>query len=123
MTIPLTTNNTCDIYRNGSSAPASTGNKIYFKEDYLPGSEHNEGDMAHKWTHIALMDPSIDIRDGYQGNGTFNQAGWDTCYIPNKAANSVYEVMFVERVNWGTPTDHLRVFLRFGGTTWPTNEV
>src|SRR5258708_4550476 len=122
--IPLTTNNTADIYRNGSGTPASTGNKIYFKPDYVMGSEHNEGDVANKWTHIALFDISADVRDGSTGSGTFSSTAWDTVYIPQKAGTGTgYRVVFVERVNRGTPTDHLRVYLRFGNVTWPTNEV
>jgi hypothetical protein len=125
MSLPLLSNNTGDIYRNGRSPPAApdvAGVSLYFKADYVMGSEHNEGDAANKWTHIALMDVTVDIRDGYTGNGQFSNAAWDFIWIPDKTKTQ-YRVVFVERVLWGTASDHKRVYLRQANVTWPSNDV
>jgi hypothetical protein len=39
------------------------------------------------------------------------------------STGTAFLVKFVERVGYGTPNDHKRVYLDRAGPTWPTNNL
>jgi hypothetical protein len=68
MSVPVPTNTTIDIYRSGTAppaAPAVAGVPCHLKADWCGGQEHGDKDRptVNNYTHLALMDPSIDIRE------------------------------------------------------------
>jgi hypothetical protein len=123
MAIPLPQNTTCDIYRTGNAPPAApdvSAQKCHLKSDWQHGREAGEGNANVSWTHVMLVDVTVDIRDWYAGQGT--NAAQDTVYIPDKNGSS-YRVVFVERLQRGTSDEHKRVYLDRQAPTWPTNEL
>jgi hypothetical protein len=121
MTLPVASNTTCDIYRTGHappSAPDVAGVAGCLKPDYRMGSQNSEGLAYRIWTHVLLVDTSVDIRDGYTtaSTGPSNTLNQDTLYIPDK--NGVkYFVVFVEQVRGAGACK--RVFLGRAAVTWP----
>jgi hypothetical protein len=117
----LQTNNTCDIYRNGKSPPAApdvAGVPIFLKSDYQGGSEAREGETVPqlRWTHIALMPLTTDVRDGYT-YGAFTAGGNDTVWVPDQNGTP-FQVSFVESAGGAK-----RVYLNRGAAPWPTNNL
>src|ERR1700730_2529128 len=103
MTLPVVTNNTCDIYRAGNAPPAApdvAGVQIFLKPDWL--GSHNKGfynDSAFIWTHIMFVAPTTDSRDKFQGSMTSSDL--DTVWIPDKNGTR-FKVIFVQRISEGT---------------------
>ena len=126
MTMPVAPNTTCDIYRNGNNPPAApnvAAVACHLRPDWRAGQEH--GDRATLpvgfcWTHVLLVDVSVDIRDAYAGALAFMQQ--DSIYVPDKNGTG-FKVVFVERVFRGQTQDHKRVYLDRAVPTWPTNEL
>jgi hypothetical protein len=125
MSVP-TTNTTCDIYRNAHSPPSQPdvqGVPCFLKPK---GASTLTG---LNYTHEMLVNPSVDIRDGYAAGGgatspaQITLAGtYDKVYVPNM--NGVpYFVVLVRRVGRGTPLDHLSVLLVRSTATYPTNNL
>ena|SRR5436190_10545488 len=123
MALPVPANSTCDIYRNGAAPPgepAVSGIAIYFKPDWIRGQQYGVrlvNDLT--WTHQALMDLAVDIRDCYAGDESTNNLG-DTIYIPDKNGTG-FKVVFIEAVNIGLASVHKRVYLDRQTPNWPTN--
>jgi hypothetical protein len=122
MTLPITANTTCDIYRNAHSPPAApdvAGVKCFLKAS----NRHSINTNYH--THVLLVDVNTDIRDGYttgvpQGNYA---SGCDFVYIPDKNSKVKYAVAEVRRVGRGGSLDHKRVYLLRLNVTYPTNDL
>jgi len=137
MSLPVTPNTTCDIYRLGAAPPGPPsvpGVRCHLKGDWRGGQEagdrlRSDGlapptsvSNTFQWTHVALMDASVDIRDAYTGAGN-PFAGQDTLFVPDKTGTK-FQVVFVERVGRGTAFDYKRVFLdRTPMPGWPTDNV
>jgi hypothetical protein len=126
MAVPLASNTTCDIYRNGVmppfSPPSVAGVPCYLKPDWRGGQEAGDrpASGALTWTHIMLVDAGVDVRDSYVGQE--NQAAQDTVYIPDQNGTR-FLVVFVERVQRGSGHEHKRVYLDRQLPSWPTNEL
>jgi hypothetical protein len=118
--LPIPANTTCDIYRAGRAppdAPDLQGVPIYLKPDYSRRMESGEGDtVAYHFTHIGLVDTSVDIRDSFNlGPSGIN----DTCYVPDRNGTP-FGVRFVE-----TTDKCKRVYLDRGQPRlgWPSNNL
>jgi hypothetical protein len=124
MTLPISPNATCDIYRAGASppaAPATAGAACFLQADWRGGNEAGDREVnTLAWTHVMLVDVSVDIRDAYTGHMT--STAQDTIYVPDQSGTA-FKVMFIERVQRGTPQEHKRVFLDRQTPSWPTNEL
>jgi hypothetical protein len=124
MTLPIQTNTTCDIYRYPNappSVPAVSGVPTFLTPDWRRGQE--AGDRANAsltWTHVMLVDSSVDLRDMYVGQSTI--ALQDSVYVPDKNGTHFY-VVFIELVERGTPNEHKRVYLDRQAPSWPTDEL
>ena len=125
MSLPVAANTTCDIYHTGSfppgGSPAATGVPCFLKGDWRGGQEAGDRNSnACTWTHIMLVDVSVDIRDGYNGAEFFMQQ--DAIWVPD-VNGTRFNVIFVERVLQGTAQEHKRVYLDRTAPTWPTNNL
>jgi hypothetical protein len=124
MTLPIATNTTCDIYRFGAgppAAPAVSGVAAHLTPDWRRGQEAGErGTAALTWTHVMLIDATVDIRDMYVSQSA--AVAQDTVYVPDQNGTP-FNVVFIELVQRGTPNVHKRVYLDRHGPTWPTNEL
>lgn len=123
MPLPVPANTTCDIFRNGAmpplNPPAVADVPCFLKPDWRGGQEAGERSVsALAWTHVMLVDVSVDIRDGYIGGMSY--AAQDAVYIPDDTATK-FNVIFIERVR--TAPEHKRVYLDRQGPTWPTNDL
>jgi hypothetical protein len=127
----LASNTTCDIYRTGVAppqVPSVAGVTIYLSEDFATAHAAAivAGTTSLRWTHVALLPPTTDIRDGYTPGASpgleANPSGNDTLYVPDK--NGVaYKVIFVARAGRGTPGDCKKAYLQRQAPTWPSNDV
>ena len=112
MSVPVPTNTTCDIYRNGvapPTAPSVAGVPCLLKNDWRGGQEAGDHQVnTLTWTHIMLVDAAVDIRDAYTGQETM--ATQDSVYIPDQNGRR-YLVVFIEEVLMGTANAHKRVYL------------
>jgi hypothetical protein len=67
MALPVSPNNTCDIYHPGNAPPAApdvAAVPIFLKADWVGGQEHGEGRATiNNYTHVILMDVAVDVRD------------------------------------------------------------
>ncbi|MBM3997052.1 MAG: hypothetical protein FJ303_23305 [Planctomycetes bacterium] len=124
MAIPVAPNTTCDIYRSGNAPPAApdvAGVACFLKSEWLGSNQAGDrGVPLYTWTHIMLIDVSVDIRDGYLGANAF--AAQDNVYIPDKNGTR-FVVTFIERVQRGTLQEHKRVFLDRQTPNWPSNDL
>ena len=126
MSLPVSANTTCDIYRSGNAPPAApnvAGVACHLRPDWRAGQE--QGTRAGlpaglTWTHVLLVDVSVDIRDRYIG--TLTDMVQDSIWVPDKNGTK-FVVTFVERVGRGTASDHKRVYVDRAAPTWPTNEI
>ena len=120
MTLPLAANSSADVYRWTSAppaAPAVANVAIHLRGDYRRFLDAGEGDADGHFTHVALVDPTVDVRDDYTG---YARAGTpDALYVPDRSGTR-FTVVFVERVGRGTFADHLRVYLMRETPAWPT---
>lgn len=132
MSTPFTANTTCDVYRNGNAPPAGpdvAGVKVYLSPDFahprLAATTAGNPATAYRWTHVALVDLSADIRDGYSPTAPGNDPGpasQDWVYVPDKTGTK-FAVLFVERVGWGSGQDFKRVYLQRQTPAWPTGNL
>lgn len=125
MSLPVPANTTCDIYRQGNSPPAApdvAGVAIYLKPDFRAGMEAGEGEgNKMQWTHTAVCNTGVDVRDRYDAAPGFGGAG-DDIFVPDQNGTR-FLVMFVERRQRGTAQDHKLAYLRRWVPTWPTKEL
>ena len=124
MPLSFTPNNTCDIYRTGTSppaAPAVAGVACWLDASYDRRSETGEGDTNNlRFTHLMIVDVSVDIRDAMNNFVAGSTA--DTVYVPDKNGTP-FVVVFVERLGRGSPADRKRVYLNRRLPTWPTDNL
>lgn len=123
MSLPILPNATCDIYRTGNAPPAApdvAAIACFLQANYRLGQETAERDSNQSWTHVMLLEVSVDIRDCYLGGGALGAQ--DTVYVPDQNGTP-FKVVFIERVQRGTAHDHKRVYLDRQTPTWPTNEL
>jgi hypothetical protein len=117
-------NTTCDIYRAGNAPPANPDVAAVYgslRPNYPGGTDANAGQPTKRWTHVLLVPKGTDVRDHYTGAGAYG-ANPDTIYVPDKNGTA-FKVVFVERRDRGTATDHLCVFLDRQAVTWPSQEL
>lgn len=125
MSLPVAANKLCQVYHNPNTppnAPDVANVPCFLKPAWVAGQEH--GDWAAfglVWTHIMLVDSSVDLRDSYGGQEFLNTAG-DIITIPD-VNGTKFTVIFIELLHAGTPTEHKRVYLDRHLPTWPTNEL
>jgi hypothetical protein len=125
-------NTTADLYHNPHAPPAApdvAGVKLLLQGDFASAHAASIGGTTPwRWTHIALVDPSLDVRDAYTGGNTptvgeGTTGSWqDVLYVPNKS-ETPFNVVFVERLGRGTPGDVKRVYLQRGAPAWPSSDV
>lgn len=124
MALPILPNTTCDIYRNNNAPPTApdvAGVVAVLLPDWRGGQEAGErGSAWLGWTHLLLVEASVDIRDMYVG--TNGQSLQDVVYVPDQNGTR-FNVVFVELVQRGLPSVHKRVFLDRLAPTWPTDEL
>jgi len=134
MTVPVATNTTCDVYHNQPTNPPGSpdvaGVPIYLLADWVGGMEHGENrDKSLNYTHVALMDHTVDVRDAFSAGGIVQNIPY--LYVPDKTGTP-FVVIFVERMMRGTAQDHKRVWLQrapgvgTGGAiavNWPTDNL
>lgn len=121
MALPVAPNTTCDIYHDPAvtppSAPDVSGARIFLLGDYGRYLVAGESGSSWKFTHVALVDLTLDIRDRYSlGTPAFTH--YDTVWVPDQNGTA-YTVVFVERVGRGTSLDHKRVYLLRDLPPWP----
>ncbi len=125
-------NTTADLYHNPHIPPATpdeAGVKVLLQGDFAGAHAASlSGATPWRWTHIALVDPTVDVRDPYTGGtspttGEGTAPSWqDVLYVPNKSGTP-FNVIFVERLGRGTPGDVKRVYLQRATPAWPSNDV
>jgi hypothetical protein len=114
-------NATCDIYRHNNllGSPDVAGVRCNLKPDFRAGQRL--GDRANTnlcWTHLLLVEMSVDIRDNYGGAGAPSNVG-DLVYFGPRATATMFRVVYLEKVN-----DYKRAYLDRASTpSWPTNDV
>jgi Concanavalin A-like lectin/glucanases superfamily/IPT/TIG domain len=114
-------NTTCDIYRFGNGPPATpdvAAVPCCFISCFDVGRERGEKEaLQFRFTARMLVAPDTDVRDNFNawtGSGT----SCDSVYIPDQTATG-YNVVFVERINRGLPSDALCVYLDRLPIIWP----
>jgi hypothetical protein len=122
MSLPMTPNTTCDIYRASHSPPAApdvAGVKCFLKG----GNRHSI--VTLYYTHVLYVDATVDIRDGYGTQAPAQNVGAsaDSLYIPNQNSGVTYTVAEVRLIGRGTAVDHKRVYLIRTKVTWPSNDL
>ena len=131
MGLPIKTNTTCDIYRSSHSPPATpdvAGVAINLESTFAPPhmSATVNSSTGSRWTHIALCDTAVDIRDAYTPGTTVGQdtfgATFDSVFVPDKNGTKI-AVVFVERVGYNSGQDFFRVYLQRLTATWPTSNL
>jgi hypothetical protein len=126
-----TANATCDIFHNNNTPPANNPDVTGVSFTLIPSDRTAHAAAIQttttgRWTHVALFDKSVDIRDSYVGGGPTGE-GWDATktervYVPDKNGTP-FIVIFVERVGRGTANDLKRAYLQRQAPTWPTSNI
>lgn len=110
MPLPMT-NTTVAIYRPGEAPPdppAAADVAGLLRPTFRRGLHDGRLDDPNgRFSHVLLVQPTVDIRDGYD-RGDVDAAAAD---VVIEADDVSYRVVFVERRNRGSPEDHLRVYL------------
>jgi hypothetical protein len=91
---------TADVYTyTGGAFPPPAGNKrlsaiaARITNTFGEGSR-TRSQATENFTHLLLVDPSLEIRDGYLGNNTAEQATLDMLAIPAGQTNNWYAAIF-----------------------------
>lgn len=116
MAVPLPPNITFDLFHNGGG-PAGTPD-VAGAVGYLFPIGNVTTLLNALYTHMLLVDLSVDVRDLFGGG----PASTDNVYIPDKTGTP-FSVYLVQRVNKGARNDHKRCFLLRKQPTWPTNNL
>jgi hypothetical protein len=125
MSNPFKATSTCDILWDAgvNPNPDVTNVPCTLVADWEGGQAHGtRATPALMYTHILHLEPTVDIRDLYNGAMT-TAAKFPQVYIPNFATGTVYSVSFVERVNKGQRADHKIAYMYRATPPWPTNNV
>jgi hypothetical protein len=122
MSLLAKNNTTCDIYRFNHSPPADmpdvAGVKIYLQPK-------GQSTLTTIWyTHVALVDATVDIRDNMQISSGVPTIGpnADNIYVPDKNGTK-FQVVLVRRVARSTAGDMKQVLLFRTQPTYPTDNV
>jgi hypothetical protein len=121
MSLLAKSNTTCDIYRSTNSPPAApdvAGVKLYL-------TPKGQSTLTTIWyTHVALVDATVDIRDNMQVSGGVPTIGVnaDNIYVPDKNGTK-FQVVLVRRVARGTAGDMKQIVLFRTQPTYPTDNV
>jgi len=120
----LPSNTTCDIYHSPNGPPSDpdiAGVSLHLRPDFAQGQERGDRPSSGglTWTHIAMFDLAVDLRDGYSGGSTF--ATNDTVYVPDKDGTPFY-VIFLERIR-SPAGEYKRAYLDRQIPTWPTDNL
>lgn len=119
------TNTTCDVYHTPNAPPAApdvAGVKGYLAPDFAAAhaAAVASGSVA-RWTHVLLLPPTTDVRDGYGTAAAPGQEGTaavqDSVYVPDQNGTKFW-VVFVERLGLGTALDCKRVYLQRQAPNW-----
>lgn len=127
MALLVRANTTCDVYRNANSPPAApdvAAVPCLLTGDYDRYLESGEGDSTSSgrhYTHVMLVAPDADVRDGLV-DLTWDPSGHDVVYVPDQNGTK-FRVVRAEVVGRGTPSAVRRVYLDRYLPTWPTNEL
>jgi hypothetical protein len=125
MALPFAPNSTFDLYHNSGAPPANpdiAGVPCFLRPDFVGGQEGGErGEVNLTWTHVALVDAALDIRDRYAGGSTVG-AVQDIVYVPDENGTPFY-VIFIELIHRGSADAVKRVYLDRRAPTWPTNNL
>jgi hypothetical protein len=116
MALPLAPNVTFDVFHN-AGGPGGVPD-VAGAVGYLSPIGNVTTLVNGLYTHILLVDLSVDVRDLFGGSPT----NADNVYIPDKTGTQ-FSIYLVERVNKGTRSDHKRCFLLRKQPTWPTNNL
>jgi hypothetical protein len=124
MPLPIPPNTTCEIYRTGRAPPAAPDvalQRCHLLADYERRMETGESEArALRYTHVLLLDPLADVRDGFN---QFGQAGTeDGVYVPDRTGTR-FRVVLVEPQDVGLPTHHRKAYLDRCAPTWPTTNL
>src|SRR5262249_20070240 len=101
MGLPLPPNTTMDIYRSANAPPAApyvAAVACNLQPTWLDARSHVSvvsTSPTDRWTHVALVLSTTDIRDSYNASNVGSNQ--DTIYVPNKSGTP-FQVRFVERV-------------------------
>jgi len=115
MSLPIAPTTTCDIYRTGITPPATpsvAGVPCVLQNDWRGGQQGRDrvaGTLT--WTHVMLVDVTVDIRDAYVGASTLSPQ--DAVYIPDHTGTG-YNVIFIEIVD----NAYKRVYLDRQAPDW-----
>jgi hypothetical protein len=101
------TNDTCDIYTQGTSPPAAP-RVVGAKCCIVPRYGNIKPSLAFVYTHVIYFALSVDVRDNWPTN-----SNGDVLWVPNKTSPSSFTVAFVERVriDRGGGNDYLRAYV------------
>jgi hypothetical protein len=103
---------TCDVYRPfGAGAPTYTNVPCRLVGDFARGRQAAVG--APEWTHYIELAHDADVRDGCTrlgGVAAIAYADGDEIRVPSGATTS-YVVVWVEKVDSGTPREFKRAYL------------
>jgi hypothetical protein len=104
---------TCDIYRPfGDAAPRYSNVACRLVPDLDRGRSPDGVSLA--WTHFLILDAGTDVLDGCTraaGAQAQTYADGDEVRVPAGAAGPRYVVVWVEKVNEGTPREFKRAYL------------
>jgi hypothetical protein len=122
-------NTTVSVYRGVpvfTNPPAVDNVPCWFQGNYWAGLKHGDDSdpVAFKYTHVILVDLSVDVRDAYVFGIVTGTP--DTVIIPGNnpgPSSTKYVVKFVERINRGLSGDCKRVYLERVNVNWPQNLV
>ena len=125
MALSFAANNTFDLYHNSGMPPALpdiAAVPCFLRPDFAAGQERGDRNVADlTWTHVALVDAALDIRDRYAGGSTVGVVQ-DIVYVPDKNGTPFY-VLFIELLGKGTPNVVKRVYLDRRAPVWPTDNL
>ena len=119
MSLPISPNTTVDIYRAANmppNPPDVAAVPCFLKPDFRGGKEASDMGQTHSWTHVMLIDSTVDIRDWYLAAGNVTQQ--DYVFIPDQNGWQ-FIVVFAELVLRGSAHEHVRVFLDRNQQIWP----
>jgi hypothetical protein len=112
MSLPKSTlTTTCDIYRPfGAGSPSSSNVPCR-----LVPSLSTDGPIADQaWTHLLMVDPEVDLRDGNSrtaGQNRLIYADGDEVRVPSGAASPRFVVVWIESIEPETPREFKKAYL------------
>lgn len=103
---------TCDVFRPfGAATPTTSNIPCRLVADFNRSRQSSD---ALDWTHYLILNPDVDIRDGCSrltGSNALTYADGDEVRIPTGTSAPRFVVVWVEKVETGSPREFKRVFL------------